>query len=109
VEPIATKDIALAVLSGSAAIASILLVFVGFMMVKAEGLSDSASVSMVKRYTLDAQVGLIPLITQVVVMLSAYAWLFWPASQWLFCLWGFGFVVSVGLFLIYSIYVVLRI
>jgi Ca2+/Na+ antiporter len=108
VEP-TTKEIALGVLSGSAAIASILLVFVGFIMVKAEGLSDSAPVSMVNRFTLDAQVGLVPLIAQVGVMLTAYAWLFWPYSRTLYLLWSIGFVVGVALFLAYAIYIVLRI
>jgi len=109
VEPIATKDIALAVLSGAGAIASILLVFVGFIMVKAEGLPSSASASLVERFTLDAQVGLVPLIAQVAVMLTAYAWLFWPDTRWLFFAWSIGFVVGIALFLAYAIYVILRI
>ncbi len=108
-ELILTKEIALAVLSGSAAIASILLVFVGFMMIKAEGLSNTASVSMVKGFTLTAKLGLIPLAAQVSVILTSYAWLFWPESQILYCLWSVGFVVGVVLFLAYSMYVTLRI
>jgi hypothetical protein len=109
VEPIATKDIALAVLGGSAAIASILLVFVGFVMTKESGLSNTATDSMVRRLTLTAQAGLLPLIAQVVVMLSCYAWLFKPSSTVLFYIWSIGFVVGVVLFLAYSIFVTTRI
>jgi hypothetical protein len=109
VEPIATKDIALAVLSGSAAIASILLVFVGFVMTKESGLSDTATDSMATAFARTAQAGLIPLIAQVIVMLSCYAWLFWPTTTILFYVWSIGFVVGVVLFLAYSVYVTMRI
>jgi len=108
VEPIPTKDIALAVLAGSAALASILLVFVGFMIMKVQALSDSASVPKVRSFTITAQLGLVPIIAQVGVMLSAYAWLFWPDSHCLYRLWSIGFVVGLALFLGYAIYATLR-
>lgn len=107
-EPIATKDIALAVLSGSAALASILLVFVGFMIMKVQGMADSASVPKIRSYTRTAQLGLVPIVEQVAVMVCAYAWLFRPDSPCLYWLWSVGFVVGLGLFLAYAIYATLR-
>lgn len=107
-EPIATKDIALAVLGGSAAIASILLVFVGFMIMKVQGLSSSASETKTRSYTLTAQLGLVPIIAEVIVMVCAYSWLFWPGSHCLYRFWSIGFIVGLGLFLAYAIYATLR-
>lgn len=108
VDPIATRDIALEVLSTSAAIAAILLVFVGFMIVKLQLLSDSATAATKRSYTRTAQVGLIPIIVQVTVMVCAYAWLFWPYSPCLYRFWTVGFVIGLGLFLAYAIYATMR-
>ena len=107
-EPIATKDIALAVLGGSAALASILLVFVGFMVTKVEGLAGVASVEKLRSFSITAKLGLIPIVEQVFVMVCSYAWLFWPESTCLYRCWTIGFVVGLGLFLLYSIYATLR-
>jgi len=104
-EPIPTKDIALAVLGGSAALASILLVFVGFMIMKAEGLPAEASNKIIRRYTLRAKLGLIPLAEQTIVIFSSYGWLFYPTSTCLFHMWSIGFVLGIILFVAYAVYV----
>ena len=105
---IATRDIALEVLSTSAAIASILLVFVGFMIIKLQLLADSATAVKRQSYIRTAQVGLIPIIVQVTVMICAYAWMFWPYSACLYRFWTVGFVIGLALFLAYAIYATMR-
>lgn len=107
-EPTPTKDIALAVLGGSAALASILLVFIGFMVAKVEGLPSSTSAPKKRELMIIAKLGLVPIIGQVFVMVCSYAWLFWPESTCLYRCWAIGFVVGLGLFLLYSIYATLR-
>jgi hypothetical protein len=108
VEPTATKDIALAVMSGSASIASILLVFVGFVFMKAEGLPSGASNRTIGRYTSAAKWGLLPLTEQVIVLLASYAWLFHPSSSCLFYAWSVGFVLGLILFIGYAIFITLK-
>ena len=106
-EPIPTKDIALAVMGGSAALASILLVFVGFMIVKAEALPSEASDKVVRRYTRRAKFGLVPLVEQTLVISASYAWLFYPNSTCLFWMWSIGFILGIILFVAYAAYITL--
>jgi hypothetical protein len=108
VEPIATKDIAIAVMGGSASIASILLVFVGFVFTKAEDLPAQTDDAIINRYRRSAKLGLIPLVEQVLVILASYLWLFHPDSQILLCVWNVGFVAGLLLFIGYSAYITLR-
>jgi hypothetical protein len=108
VEPIATKDIALAVMSGSASIASILLVFIGFVIARAEALPSETDDAIVKKHTLPAKIGLIPLLEQVVVLGASYLWLYYPTSNPLFVTWSFGFALGLVLFIGYSAYITLR-
>jgi hypothetical protein len=108
VEPTPTKDIALAVMAGSGAIASILLVFVGFMMMKVESLPGETSDKVIRRYVFAAQLGLIPIIEQTIVMGAVYAWLFYPTNACLSGTWKIGFPVGLILFLAYAIYITMR-
>lgn len=108
VEPTPTKDIALAVMSGSASIASILLVFVGFVIMKAEGLPSEVPDKTIRRYTRAAKWGLLPLGEQVAVLLASYAWLFNPTSHCLFYIWSFGFALGLILFIGYSVFITLK-
>jgi hypothetical protein len=108
VEPIATKDIALAVLSGSASIASILLVFIGFVIARAEALPAVTDDSIISKYTLPAKIGLIPLLAQVVVLAASYLWLYYPTCKPLFFIWSVGFGLGLVLFIGYSAYITLR-
>jgi hypothetical protein len=107
-ESIPTKDIAVAVLGGSAAIASILLVFVGFIIMKAEGLPSTTSDRVIRRYTLAAKWGFLPVFEQTLVLSASYLWLFHPDSTLLFRVWSVGFPVGVVLFIGYSAYITLR-
>jgi hypothetical protein len=101
-ETISTKDIAIAVLGGSAAIASMLLVFVGFMAAKADSLPEETPDSTIKRYTMAAKFGLIPFLAQVFVIFASYVWMFWSSNAFLFYSWSIGFPTAVILFVVYS-------
>lgn len=107
-ESVTSKDIALAVMSGSASIASILLVFIGFVIARAEALPSTTDDAIVKKHTLPAKIGLIPLIEQVIVLGASYLWLYYPASNPLFLTWSFGFALGLALFIGYSAYITLR-
>jgi hypothetical protein len=108
-ETIATKEIALAALGGASGIAGLLLVFVGFVIVKVEALPAETSDEVIDRYELVAKVGIAPLIVLVAVILASYLWLFYPTSSLLFNVWSIGFVVGMILFVLYSIWAVVLI
>ena len=107
-EPTPTKDIAVAVMGGSAAIASILLVFVGFVIMQTQALPSETPNDTIKRYLLSAKLGLIPLTEQVGVILVSYLWLFYPTSNALFFAWHIGFVVGLILFIGYAALITLK-
>ncbi len=102
-ESIPTKDIAIAVLGGSAAIASILLIFVGFLMAHAESFPAEIDNRVRKKYTTVGKLGIIPLVCCVAVMLASYGWLFNPSNYTLFWIWSKGFWAVSGLFLLYAV------
>jgi len=106
-EPIPEKDICIAVLGGSAAIASILLVFVGLMATKADSLPENTPDRVIRKYALVAKWGLLPLFSQIFVMFGAYLWMWWPSKCFLFSAWSVGFPVAMVLFVVYSAIVVL--
>src|SRR5947209_19437767 len=106
-ESVPTKDIAIAVLGGSAAIAGILLVFVGFLIVKAEALPGETPDRVIRKYKVTAKTGLIPLLAQTVVILSSYLWLFCPTCTKLFYSWSIGLPLALILFVVYSLIVTL--
>jgi hypothetical protein len=66
------KDIAVATLGGSSAIASILLVFVGFMIMKVEGLPSETADHVIAKYRRAAKWGLLPFLAQSFVILLCY-------------------------------------
>jgi hypothetical protein len=106
VEPIATKEIAFAAMGGASGIAGLLLVFVGFIVVKVEALPSTTADNVIRRYEIIAKVGMLPLVVLVAVILAAYGWLFSPSNSVLFYTWSVGFVVGMGLFVLYSVYAV---
>jgi hypothetical protein len=108
-ETIATKEIALAALGGAAGIAGLLLVFVGFIIIKVEALPGETSDRMLRKYDIVARLGMLPLFVLTTVILAAYGWLFYPASSLLFFTWSAGFVVGMVLFLVYSIAAILMV
>jgi len=79
-ETIPKKEIAEAVLSASGAIASLLLVFIAFLFAKADALPAEAKAA-AGRYVLYARLGMIPVLSCAVGMLSSYFWLFYPTSE----------------------------
>lgn len=102
-ETIATKEIAFSALGGAAGIAGLLLVFVGFIIVKVEALPGETSDKVLRKYEIVAKLGMLPLFVLTIVILSAYGWLFYPTNSLLFFTWSVGFVVGMVLFLVYSI------
>ena len=107
-ESIATKDIAIAALGGTAAIGSMLLVFVTFIVMKADSLPATQN-KRYKSFVRTAKWGLFPLLAQVLVIFTSYFWMFYPSSSSLFYLWSVGFPIAVMAFIIYSAAVMLMI
>lgn len=99
------KDIAVAVIGGAAGIAAILLVFVTFVVSRADALPAEAADRVIKPYTRVARMGFIPLLIQVFSAFAAYWWLFHMDSWMLLILWKYGFLVGLGSFLLYAAWV----
>jgi hypothetical protein len=106
-ESIPEKDICIAVLGGSAAIASILLVFVGLMDTKADALPETTPDKTIRKYTLAARWGLFPLFSQVIVIFGAYLWMWWPSNYFMLSVWSVGFPIALIFFVVYSAVVAL--
>jgi hypothetical protein len=96
------KDIAIAVIGGAAAIAAVLLVFVTFLVAKADALPAETPNSTIKRYVKLAKIGFIPLSAQVWSVLTAYWWLFRMENMCIKNLWVYGFPTAVLSFLLYA-------
>lgn len=105
-ESVPTKDIAAAAIAGSSAIAAVLLVFVGFMMAKAESLPSETEDRVIRRYSRTAKLGIVPLVVLVLVAIAAYIWMFFPSNSLLFWIWAAGFIVGAAIFLFYCIFTV---
>jgi hypothetical protein len=102
---IALKDVAIAVIGGAAGIAAILLVFVAFVVGRADSLPETTPDKVIKKYTRIAKLGFVPLIAQVLTVFTAYWWLFRPASCTLLVLWKYGFPIALLGFLLYAAWV----
>src|SRR6516165_10113530 len=101
-EAIPQKDIAIAVIGGAASIAAILLVFVGFLLAKAESLPENTPDSVIERYKTTGKLGILPLLACVLVLLDAYVWLYRSDSATLLHIWSWGFPAATLIFTIYS-------
>lgn len=99
----------MAALGGAAGVAGLLLVFIGFIIVKVEALPGETSDTVLARYELAAKLGMAPLLVLTSVILAAYGWLFYPDNRPLFYLWSVGFVAGMVLFLVYSIAAILMV
>jgi len=108
VESIQTKEIALAVLGASSTLASILLVFVGFLFAHAESIPETVADEISDKYRITAKLGIVPFLACVAVMLASYGWLFMPQNSALFYCWSIGFWIVSGLFLIYAVAAIVR-
>jgi hypothetical protein len=96
------KDIAIAVLGGSAAIAAVLLVFVTFLVGKADALPSETPNSVIQKYVRMARIGFVPLVVHVFTTAMAYAWLFTQDSWKLLILWKYGFWFGLVIFVLYA-------
>jgi hypothetical protein len=99
-EAISWKDIAIAVMGTAGAIASLLLVFVGYLVAKAETYETDPPKT---KYKVAAKIGLIPFFAQAFVIFTSYLWMLHPASARLLQLWSQGFFVAMVLFVVYAI------
>jgi hypothetical protein len=97
------KDIAIAVLGGSLALASVLVVFVGFLIAHAEAMPATTPDRIQKRYRLSARWGLAPLIGAAMVSLASYAWLMCPTLTGFYWAWSLGFPLVVSVFIFYAV------
>ncbi len=102
IEPIPDKEISLAVLGASAALAGILLVYAGLLFARADTFPGEVPDTVTKKFRLTAVLGLIPVSVCAAVMLISYEWLLQPADV-LWFLWRWGFWVETVAFIGYAI------
>ena len=95
------KDIAVAVVGAGFALASVLVVFMGFLISRAETLPAEASTKLKRKYIYAARLGIVPVAAAVIEALAAYGWLFFQ-GQCLLYFWGWGLVVVAVVFLAYA-------
>ena len=99
-EPVPWKDIAIAVMGTAGAIASLLLVLIGFLAAKAETL---VKVKSQFKYKVAAKSGLIPFFAQAIIIMASYLWMLNPTSSWLLQFWTWGFGAAMVVFVLYAI------
>jgi len=97
-----TKDIALAVFGGSVGLASVLVVFIGFLVAHAEALPATVPDRIQQRYMGAAKWGLVPTVVAILEALVCYGWFFCQHPV-LFYLWSVGFVVLALGFVLYAV------
>lgn len=108
VEVIPPKDIAVAVLGASVGLASVLVVFMGFLLAHAQTFPNDLPNTITRRYKLAARWGLAPTAGAVIEALACFAWLL-SGATWLYHIWTVGFIVVAVGFLTYAIIAVLMI
>jgi hypothetical protein len=84
------KDIVLAVLGASVALAGLLLVFCGFLFTQADSLPSTTRDEVIDKYRRAGKLGLVPFLLALIVAGDAFAWLLCP-TNWYFWsgVWGF--------------------
>jgi hypothetical protein len=102
------REIAIAALGTSVGLASVLVVFMGFLLAHVWTFPTETPDKTVRRYRLAAKWGLVPTAVAVLEALACYAWLFWGTSC-LYPVWTIGFVIVAVGFLAYAIIAVLMI
>jgi hypothetical protein len=101
------KEIAEAVLAASGSLASLLLVFVAFVLAKADSLPEKVGNDTVKQYKNYAKFGLVLVVACCLEMLAAYAWLFRPACE-AHLRGEYGFPVVTILLMLYAVFAALK-
>jgi hypothetical protein len=97
------RDIGLAVLGASAALAGILLIFVGLLFARADSFPTEVADAVSKKFRRAAAVGLVPVVICAAVMMASYEWLICPGSHPLYLSWRWGFWVETVTFLGYAV------
>src|SRR5256885_10293088 len=101
--PMPERDIALAVLGASAALAAVLLVFVALLFARADSLPSEVPDSVGRKFQVAAMWGLVPVVICAVIMLASYEWLYCPHSPLLHAAWRYGFWVETAAFVVYAV------
>lgn len=96
-------EIAITVIGASAALAGILLIFVGLLFARADTIPSEFPDSVSQKFRNAAGYGLVPVVVCCVVMMLGYEWLFCPTSAFLRASWRWGFWIETGTFLGYAI------
>jgi hypothetical protein len=99
-ETIPLKDIAIAVMGTAGAIASLLLVLIGFLAAKAETITVKTRQD---KYKLVAKIGLAPFFAQTAIIFTSYLWMLKPTSSLLLQSWTWGFGFAMVVFVAYAI------
>ncbi len=101
-EPGPQKDIAIAALGASVGIASVLVIFIGFLFGFILTFPSSTPNAIIKKYKSVVRWGLAPTAAAIVESLACYSWLL-ASSPCLYYVWTVGFpVVAIG-FLAYAV------
>src|SRR5438132_6653986 len=101
-EAIPPKDIAIAALGASAALAAVLLVFVGFLFARADAVPGDVADSVSAKYRRAAVWGMLPVVICALVIVASFEWLFRPASGFLWMGWRYGFWIEMVVFVGYA-------
>ena len=96
------RDIAIAALGASIGLASVLVVFMGFLLAHAWTLPNTTPTKIQRKYKLAARWGLVPTSLSVLEALACYGWLL-SAQVCLYQIWVPGFVVVAVVFLAYAL------
>lgn len=103
-----SKDIILALLSGSVSLAGLLLIFSGFLFSQASGFDpDSTPDTIIDKYRYAARAGVGPFLTCLVLAGMCLWWLRSP-GDYLFIICFYGFIALLVVTAIYGGYTILR-
>ena len=101
------RDIALTVLGASGGLASLLLVFIGFLLSQAASFPPTVADSISQKYINRARLGLVPVSLCAIAMLTTCGWLFDSSSVLLLKVWTTAFGAALVTFAAYAIYAAL--
>jgi hypothetical protein len=106
--PADAKDIAIAALNGSVALAGLLLIFSGFLFSQAATF-DQATVdeATIDRYRIAAKAGVLPFVLCLGIAAAATLWLH-HQQEWLFAAIEWGFLALLALTAAYGAFVILK-
>ena len=100
-------DIALTALGASGGLASLLLVFIGFLLSQAASFPPTVADSVSQTFVNRARLGLVPVGLCGVAMLASWGWLFDPGSVLLLKTWTIAFGTALVAFVAYAVYAAL--